>query len=243
MSVTQMHPRADADVWRRAVVRRVERLGDGHPDGAVAVRLTVEGWTWHRPGEYVRLRLDTASGPVVTRRLGIVSAPHDPSVELLVDRVADGGGPADLRKSLGPGCVVDVSCPLGVEASWDGLTRTLAIGEGAGIAPLVSMLRLARHTWSAQRLQLVVSAPTYAALPYADELADRRTRLVLHEEDSPDGRPAGAIAGDDLAPCIDGPELFLVCGTAGFVESTSALLAALGVPGHCIRTQRFDPIA
>jgi ferredoxin-NADP reductase len=242
MSVMQMNPRVDADVWRRAVVRRVLRLGHD-ADGAVALRLAVDGWTWHRPGEYVRLRLDTPSGPVVTRRFGIVSAPHDTSVELLVDRVEDGDGTANVRAALEPGCVVDMSCPLGIESSWDGMTRTLAIGEGAGIAPLVSMLRLARHTWSAHRLQLVVSGPTYVALPYADELADRRTRLVLHEEDSADGRPAGAIVRDDLAPWVVDPELFLVCGTAGFVESTSTLLAALGVPGHCIRTQRFDPIA
>jgi ferredoxin-NADP reductase len=238
MSVMDMHPRVDTDVWRRAVVRRVLRPGDG----AVALRLAVDGWTWHRPGEYVRLRLDTATGPVVTRRFGIVSAPHDTSVELFVDRDENDDMSAYMRESLQPGCVVEMSCPLGVESSWDGMTRTLGIGEGAGLAPLVSMLRLARHTWSAHRVHLVVSCPTYAAIPYADELDDRRTRLVLHHEVSAEGRPAGAVAGDDLAPLVVDPELFLVCGTAEFVESTSSLLASLGVPGRRIRTQRFDPI-
>jgi len=239
MSVMEMHPRVDTDVWRQAVVRRVLRPSDD----AVALRLMVEGWTWHRPGEYVRLRIMTPLGPVVTRRFGIVSAPHDTSVELLVDRDDDCEATAYLREWLEPGSLVEMSRPFGTDATWDGMTRMLAIGEGAGVAPLVSMLRLARHTWSAQRLQLVVSGPTRRALPYADELDDRRTRLVLLEEVTAEGRPAGPVARDDLAPLVDDAELFLVCGTPGFVESTAALLAALGAPGRCIRTQRLDPVA
>ena len=239
MSVMEMHPRVDIDVWRQGVVRRVLRPGDE----AMALRLMVDGWTWHRPGEYVRLRLRTPLGPVVTRPFGIVSAPHDTSVELLIDRDDECEVSAYLHEWLEPGSVVEMSRPLGAGSAWDGATRTLAIGEGAGIAPLVSMLRLARHTWSADRLQLVVSAASRRALPYADELDDRRTRLALHREVSAVGRPAGPVAREDLAPWIDEPELFLVCGTAGFLESTTALLAALGVPGRCIRTQRFDAVA
>ena len=238
MSVMEMHPRVDTDVWRHAVVRRVLRPGDG----AVALRLMVDGWTWHRPGEYVRLRLRTPLGPVVTRRLGIVSAPHDTSVELLVDRDDECEATAYVHEWLEPGSVIEMSRPLGADSAWDGMTRALAVGEGAGVASLVSMLRLARHTWAAQRLQLVVSGPSRRALPYADELDDRRTRLVLLDEVSGLGRPAGPVAREDLAPLVDDAELFLVCGTPGFVESTAALLAALGAPGRCIRTQRFDAV-
>jgi ferredoxin-NADP reductase len=109
------------------------------------------------------------------------------------------------------------------------------------VAPLVAMLRHARHLGRTDRLGLAVSSRTLAGLPYAEELQAAGAVIALTREDSAGGRAAGRLAATELAPLVAHHTTYYLCGSAGFTEAASTLLMEQQVPAEVIRVERFGP--
>ena len=229
--------RAPSGGRRTAVVREVLRP---HPM-AVVLRLDVPDRVDHLPGQHYVVRLTSPDGYVAQRSYSIVSAPHDPLVELFIERLDEGEVSTFLADTVEPGDELAVQGPIGGWFVWPGDTPALCVGGGTGVAPFVGMLRHARHLDRLDLLRIAVTARTRAQLPYAEEFLAAGATVALSREAGPDGRPAGRLAADDVRPLLRSEATAYVCGSAGFAESASALLVELGVPATAVRVERFGP--
>ena len=97
------------------------------------------------PGQYVTLALPNVSGRLVKRAYSIVSAPHEPEIELVVELVEQGeltpilwplreGDGVWARKKIVGHFVLDAA-----------RTRHVMVCTVTGIAPFLSMMRAHRH--------------------------------------------------------------------------------------------------
>ena len=170
------------------------------------------------------------------------------TLELLVP--ADGAfGEAGLDPATAVGRALTIDGPLGsfgVPAAAEG-APLLLVGGGTGIAPLrsVALDRLDRA--HAAPMVLLYSARTADEFAFGEEFAalDRHSRLRVHQTVTRDERttewPGRSGRVDDalLAAALPDRDAWcLVCGPAGFVDSVTASLHALGIPDERIVLER-----
>jgi ferredoxin-NADP reductase len=203
-------------------------------------RLGLDAPLGHKAGQHVVLRLTAPDGYTAQRSYSIASAPDGSAeLELTVERFPDGEVSGYLHDVVEPGDELELRGPIGGWFVWeDG--QALLVGGGSGVVPLAAMLRLARATGRSDLLRLVVSVRTPADLYYADELAGPEV-TVIHTRVAPPGagRAAGRLAAADLGPLLSPEATAYVCGSAGFADAASRLLAGLGHPVERIRVERF----
>jgi ferredoxin-NADP reductase len=203
-------------------------------------RLALDEPLGHRAGQHVVVRLTAPDGYTAQRSYSIASAPDGTvELELTVERLADGEVSGYLHDVVEPGDELELRGPIGGYFVWeDG--PALLVGGGSGVVPLAAMLRLARTTGRADDVRLVVSVRGPADLYYAAELPGPEV-TVVHSRVAPPGagRPAGRLATEDLAPLLGPEDTVYVCGSAGFAEAASRLVADLGHPVERIRVERF----
>ncbi len=222
------------------------RTADPATPRGIRLRLEIPERIDHLPGQHYVVRLTAPDGYVAQRSYSIASAPADPLLELYVERLPEGEVSPFLADVVEPGDQLHVRGPIGGWFVWRGDGPALGLAGGSGVVPLVSMLRHARDLGVAQLLKLVVSARSFAALPYADELREFGAVLALSRESAPDSRPAGRLYAGDLEGLV-GPDSagaamqYFVCGSAAFAEAASTLLMNAGAPVHAIRVERFGP--
>ena len=229
---------APSGAWRTATVREVS-----HPNPiGVRLLLDVPDRIDHLPGQHYVVRLRADDGYTAQRSYSVASAPHEPGIELFVEKLEDGEVSGFLAGVVAAGDKLEVRGPIGGWFVWRGTRPALAIGGGSGVVPLVSMLRHAEHISRPELLKLAVSARTYRELPYAAELLAGGATIALTRGSDPGvNRPTGRLAGADLAPLIAEVDTAFVCGSAGFAEAASTLLVGIGVPATSIRVERFGP--
>ena len=234
MSALQVSP---AGHWCSGVVIEVSHP---HPM-AVIIKLDVQHRMEHLPGQHYVVRLTADDGYSASRSYSVASAPHEPLIELFVERLDDGEVSPYLADAVEVGDELELRGPIGGWFTWDGSAPAVGVGGGTGVVPLVAMLRHARHLGHAERFNVAVSSRTLAELPYAAELTTAGATVVLTREDTVAGRLAGRLMANELAPLVVDPATYYVCGSAGFAESASGLLTGLGVPAGTIRVERFGP--
>jgi ferredoxin-NADP reductase len=138
---------------------------------------------------------------------------------------------------------VELRGPFASYFVWGGESPVLLAGGGSGVVPLMSMLRHRRRTVPDLPMKLIYSVRSYEEIIYADELGE--DALITLTRTAPDDWKGhrGRIDADLLAQA--GTSLAtgyaFVCGSNGFVESTTGLLLAAGYQGERIRTERFGP--
>lgn len=197
----------------------------------------------HLAGQHYVVRLTAPNGYTAQRSYSIASPPTDGNeIELTVERLPDGEVSTFLHDEITVGDTLEVRGPIGGWFVWDATSPALLIGGGSGIVPLMSMLRLARHTTSPASAHLVVSVRTPADLLYVDEL-DASDTTVVYSRAVPPGfaRPAGRLTAHDLRPHVRHDATTYVCGSSGFAESATELALAAGVATEMLRIERFGP--
>ena len=100
--------------WLTATVR------DILPETARArtISLHVDGWTGHRAGQHLDVRLTAEDGYQAQRTYSIASAPEDDFVGITVESVEDGEVSPYLAGELAPGDVFEVRGPVGGYFTW-----------------------------------------------------------------------------------------------------------------------------
>jgi ferredoxin-NADP reductase len=219
------------------------------------VTMLVPGWTNHRPGQHVDIRLTAADGYQAQRSYSIASAPTDQAlVDLTVERVEGGEVSPFLHDEVIVGDRFEVRGPIGGYFVWDGAGQDplLLVAGGSGVVPLMAMVRQRARLGGGPPCTLLYSSRTPADIIYRDELdrlAARNDGLrVVHTltREQPAGwtgyarRIDAAMLTDVLAQTGTMTQAF-VCGPTPLVEATAAGLVGLGLAPSQVRTERFGP--
>ena len=226
------------------------------------IRLTVPGWTGHRAGQHVDVRLTADDGYQTERSYSIASPPEQSLLELTIERLDDGEVSPYLTDELRAGDALEIRGPIGGYFVWDVRLGgpLLLVGGGSGIVPLMAMLRhrdaaLPTADAGARRMlpaRLLYSSRRWDEVIYRDELArlasadpSLEVRHTLTRE-----RPLGwtgferridrAMLADVAWPPAERPHMF-VCGPTPMVESVASALVELGHDPQRVKTERFGP--
>jgi ferredoxin-NADP reductase len=212
--------------------------------------LDVEGWSGHRAGQHLDVRLTAEDGYQAERSYSIASAPGEP-LAITVERLEDGEVSPYLVDEARDGDRFEIRGPIGGYFVWDGdETPLLLVGGGSGIVPLMSMIRHRAATGSRAQTRLLYSSRTYEDVIYRDEL-DELTASgdgldVFHTltRSQPEGWTGYARRIDEEIlrevawPAADDPLVF-ICGSTRFVDTAADGLVELGYDPQRIRTERF----
>jgi ferredoxin-NADP reductase len=223
-----------------ATVREVVR----ETPSAATLVLDVDGWTGHRAGQHVDLRLTAEDGYTAQRSYSLSSAPGDPAA-VTVERIEGGEVSPYLVDEAQPGDELELRGPVGGWFVWtaDRGGPLQLIAGGSGLAPLMSMLRHQRRSGSDAEVRLLLSARGPQDVLFAGELADP---VITYTRETPPGwtgyarRVDREMLAEVAFPPPTRPWIF-VCGPTGFVERAAGDLVALGHQTSRIRTERFGP--
>lgn len=213
-----------------------------------------------RSGQYVNIDFPIygAEAEPESRSYSLSSAPTEPwtfSVTIKLD-------PSGLvspwaHESIRPGTVLEMLGPVGAFhlADWDRRARYLFLAAGAGITPLMSMIRTI-HSLPGQADVILVyhgSAPDRFA--FTDELdflekADFRIQVVYCLGDRAQTDPhssewtgrTGRLSAellDEVVPDANGRQVF-ACGPEGYLNTATDCLARVGVDDTSIFMEFFS---
>jgi len=213
--------------------------------------LDVDGWSGHRAGQHLDVRLTAEDGYQAQRTYSIASAPEEDLVRITVERVEDGEVSPYLAGELAPGDVLEIRGPVGGYFTWsaDEPGPLLLVAGGVGLVPLMSMLRHRAAHGSAVQAHLLVSARSADDVLYRDELETLQPRGGLrvartYTREPPPGwtgwsRRVDAEMLADVSPG-QGARCF-VCGPTPFVELVNDLLVAGDHDPRDVHAERFGP--
>jgi ferredoxin-NADP reductase len=217
---------------------------------AVTLLLDVDGWSGHRAGQHVDVRLTAEDGYQAQRSYSIASAPDAGMLELTVERIDDGEVSPYLTGDVRAGDQFELRGPVGGYFVWDPDVRgdVLLVGGGSGVVPLMAMARQRAADGDDVPTRLLYSARSWDVVIYRDEL-QRLTgngfepSFTLTRE-RPDGWTGYTGRVDDalLEQVVPGePAATFVCGPTPFVEAVAAALVRRGHAPERIKTERFGP--
>jgi ferredoxin-NADP reductase len=215
------------------------------------LRLRADGWTGHRAGQHLDVRLTAEDGYQAQRSYSIASAPEG-ELAITVERLEDGEVSPYLVDEVREGDRFEVRGPIGGYFVWDasGPEPLLLIGGGSGVVPLMAMIRHRAAAGSAAPTRLLYSSRTLGDVIYREELDELATREdgpeVFHAltRSQPEGwngygrRIDAEILREVAWPATDGPQVF-VCGPTRFVDTAADGLVALGYEPQSVKTERF----
>ncbi len=218
-----------------------------------SIVLELEGWSGHRAGQHVDVRLIAEDGYQAQRSYSIASAPEDGNLVLTVERLDDGEVSPYLVDELRPGDRLELRGPIGGYFVWEGALGgpLLLVAGGSGVVPFRSILRHHRAIESAVPVRLLYSARSLAEVIYRDELTrvaadgavDVRYTLTRAQPEGWQGY--GRRIDQELLREVAWPRserpLVYVCGPTAFAETAATALVALGHESGRIRIERFGP--
>jgi ferredoxin-NADP reductase len=232
--------------WRLAIVvanaletRTVHRLS-----------LQIDGWGGHLPGQHVDVRLTAPDGYQAQRSYSIASAPENPTVDLVVQRLDDGEVSPYLTDVLRGGDELELRGPIGGHFVWhaDLDSPLQLVAGGSGVAPFLAMLDHHAAAGSGAPVRLLYSARSLDEVIGRARLEQHAKRgigvtITLTREQPPgwtglSGRLTPEIIREHVWPVDHRPSIF-VCGPTTFVEAVADSLVEAGHPAVAIRIERF----
>jgi ring-1,2-phenylacetyl-CoA epoxidase subunit PaaE len=206
-------------------------------------------------GQHLTLR-HAIGGAEQRRTYSICSAVDDPRLQIGVRRVPGGAFSTWLHGALQPGQPVDVMPPQGrfsVKADPAARRHLLLIAGGAGITPILGILRTVLAAEPRSRCTLLYGNRTAGSTMFKDALLDLKnrhlSRLAIHPVFSrePVESPlnAGRIDAAKLAlvlrTLVDPVDVdaVYVCGPHAMNDEADAALRAAGIAPERIHIERF----
>jgi ferredoxin-NADP reductase len=209
--------------------------------------LDVPGWSGHRAGQHVDVRLTAEDGYQAERSYSLASPPGE-APALTVERLEDGEVSPYLVDEVVAGDRFELRGPIGGYFVWeaDGSPDPLLlVAGGSGVVPLMAMLRHRADVGSEVPAKLLYSARTLEDVIYREELdqVGAEVALTLTREQPPGWtgyarRVDAELLREVAFPPEQNPRVF-VCGPTTFVEAVADALVALGHRPGRIRTERF----
>src|SRR5246127_2939128 len=125
------------------------------------ITLAVPGWTGHRAGQHLDVRLTAEDGYQAERSYSIASAPGEP-LAITVERLDDGEVSPYLTEEMRAGDQLEVRGPIGGYFVWDPVLSyasapLLLMAGGSGVVPLRSILRERARAGSSVPVRLLYS--------------------------------------------------------------------------------------
>jgi ferredoxin-NADP reductase/MOSC domain-containing protein YiiM len=204
------------------------------------------------PGQFVVLRLQTASGPHLIRSYSLSGAPNALSYRISVKREAKGAVSAYVNDALKVGDVVDLGAARGTFTLTSGDAPVVLISAGIGVTPVLAMLHSLAAEASTREVWWLYGARNGHEHPFVEETRGLLKTLahahshVCYSAPTPDDHLAvdfdapGRLDAQALAKLglpLNGD--FYICGPSTFMTAVTSGLQALGVkPGH-IHTEMF----
>jgi ferredoxin-NADP reductase len=210
----------------------------------------VPGWTRHRAGQHVDVRLTAEDGYQAQRSYSIASVSDGTRIELTVERLEDGEVSPYLTDELRSGDRIELRGPIGGYFVWEPSHGgpLLLVAGGSGVVPLMAMIRLRSAVGSDADTRLLFSSRGWDDVIYREEL-ERLTGdglRVVHTltRSQPPGwtgytRRIDAEMLADVGPGPAEQPRVYVCGPTPFVEAVAEALVQLGHDPHAIKTERF----
>jgi ferredoxin-NADP reductase len=210
--------------------------------------LDVPGWSGHRAGQHLDVRLTAEDGYQAGRQYSIASAPGEP-VAITVERLEDGEVSPYLTQELRTGDLLELRGPIGGYFVWTpegGGPLFLAAG-GSGIAPLRAILRHRIRSQSGVPVRVLYSSRSLEDVIYRGELEEPIDGVeVVHTltRQQPPGwsgynrRVDSELLAEVALPSDQRPLAF-VCGPTSFVEEVARGLVELGYQPARVKTERF----
>uniref|UniRef100_UPI003570E4D2 FAD-binding oxidoreductase n=1 Tax=Streptomyces fructofermentans TaxID=152141 RepID=UPI003570E4D2 len=189
--------------WRSA------RLVARRPENATARTLLLEAPSWpgHLPGQHVDVRLTAEDGYQAVRSYSLAAPADGGRIELGIEPALGGEVSPYLADTLPVGADVEVTGPLGGWFVWHPERRgpVLLMAGGAGIVPVIAMVRARREAGSTAPFHLLYSVRDPDRVWYQDELAapDASLRVdTLYSRNAPPHTPRlpGRVRASDLPP-------------------------------------------
>jgi ferredoxin-NADP reductase len=216
------------------------------------LRLNLDDWPGHLPGQHVDVRLTAEDGYQAQRSYSIASAPGATDLELTVERLDDGEVSPYLCDELRPGDRFELRGPIGGYFVWEPSRGgpVFLVAGGSGVVPFRAMLRHLVDEGASVEATLLFSSRGWDDVIYRAELEqlDGSDLRVVHTltRAQPDGWSGYArrvdaemLAETGPAPA-DRPHVY-VCGPTPFVEAVATALVELGHDPMRVRTERFGP--
>lgn len=199
----------------------------------------------YQPGQFLTLRIPSATTGSVSRCYSLASSPHcDATPKVTIKRTADGYGSNWLCDNVKVGDLIEVLPPSGRFTPADFSADLLLWAGGSGITPVISIVKSALAAGDAD-VVLVYANRDERAVIFAGELQglverypDRLT--VVHWLESVQGVP-GRSQLARLAERFPGRDSF-ICGPAPFMDAVQRALAAAGVPPSRICREVFTSL-
>jgi len=210
--------------------------------------LESRGWTGHRAGQHVDVRLTAEDGYQAERSYSIASAPGQP-LAITVEELEDGEVSPYLVGEVRAGDRFEIRGPIGGYFVWDGTgdAPVLLVAGGSGVVPLMSMIRQRAAIGSRTPTRLLYSSRSWDDVVYRAELGQPAEGLevfhTLTRSQPPDWtgysrRIDDEMLGEVAWPASEEPQVF-ICGSTRFVDAAADGLVAMGYPPQSIRTERF----
>jgi ferredoxin-NADP reductase len=210
------------------------------------LELDVPGWSGHRAGQHLDVRLTAEDGYQAQRSYSIASAPGEP-LAITVERLDEGEVSPYLVEEAHEGDRLEVRGPIGGYFVWDGdePEPVLLVAGGSGVVPLMAMARHRALLGSEAPMRLLYSSRTWEDVIYADELQTLGLDVVhtLTREQPPGWTGYARRIDDELLrevayPAAEAPRVY-VCGSTRFVDAAADGLVRLDYDPSWIRTERF----
>lgn len=229
----------------------------GYVDETPRVRtilLDAPGWSGHKPGQHIDVRLTGEDGYQAQRSYSLVSPDDGSRIAITVEHIEDGEVSQYLVDVLQPGDRLELRGPIGGYFVWEPSHGgpLLLLAGGSGVAPLMAMIRSRVKVGSCVPVRLLSSSRSWGEVVYREELGQYHRDVdgvdVVHtltrsqpEDWTGFGRRLDRQMLDAVAwPAREQPQCF-VCGPTGFVEIASSALVDLGHTPTLIKTERFGP--
>jgi ring-1,2-phenylacetyl-CoA epoxidase subunit PaaE len=231
------------------------------PD-AISVKLAVpealrEAFRF-KPGQHLTLRT-TLAGEEQRRTYSICCGPDEPHLRIAIKRVAEGRFSNWANDTLEASATIEVMPPTGrfVLPPSDGTPREIvAFAAGAGITPVLAMLKQALLREPETSFTLIYGNRTPPSILFREELEDLKDRflgrftllnVLSHNEESNAPLFEGRISGEKVrafASTLFKPaevaHVFL-CGPGTMIKEARDALLALGMPREKIHFEFFAP--
>lgn len=209
-----------------------------------------------RSGQYINIDfpIDGPDAEPVSRSYSISSAPTEPwTFSITIKRDPKGKVSPWAHDHLRPGTVLDMLGPVGAFhlADYDRRARFLLLAAGAGITPLMSMIRTVHSLPGQADVVLLYHGATPESFAFSEELdflanVDFRIKVIYclgdrecgEEWEGRTGRLSTALL-EELVPDANGRQVF-ACGPEGYLNSATELLREVGVDDTSVFMEFFS---